>query len=420
MSTEPQAAADPNVSKTPAPTPPDPKAEIDRLIEQKVSELSQKRGNPVFPLFLASGYGVGPGIGSDLVDDVFDDLRQKYSTPNPRLDVILHSSGGDIHSAYNVGLLLRRYATELNFIIPRWAKSAATLLACAGNKIFITPVGELGPIDPQITQFSPLESRYEQFSPLHIEATLELIRSEFKGGEERLAKGLLERLQFPLTLGGFKKSLNIGKEYLQRLLATGMFKGQNATEKINNIAKSLVEDYVDHGFCIEIGEAKKIGLEIEELQGDDLRLVWDIFRLNKKKEKLEKEQKEKEMQEILRRLPSGLRLTPRAHPEENGRTNCSIRDPFMRGDDMDVGTKPSTVGDVDKIELAVSLAKEALKERGEITVDHIRAIPFLTSEREVRLVVDRLLRQCNAEIDQRKTASDPFLRWEQFIRLKKA
>ena len=107
--------------------------------------------------------------------------------------------------------MFRLFGSEkLTFIIPRWAKSAATLLVCGGDEILMTPVAELGPLDPQITVMNPLENRIEKFSPLHIESTLELIQVEFENGNSELANGLLQRLQFPLTLGRFKKSLELG------------------------------------------------------------------------------------------------------------------------------------------------------------------------------------------------------------------
>ena len=172
-------------------------------------------------LLLLSNATIGPRI----VDDVFDDLYKNHSGQD-KLDVIIDSGGGDIDSAYNLAQLFRRYGSkELVFIIPRWAKSAATLLACAGDRILMTPVAELGPIDPQITAFNPLESRMETFSPIHIESTLELIRQEYKNGNELLANGLLQRLQFPLTLGSIKKSLDIGQQYVEKLLLTRMLKG---------------------------------------------------------------------------------------------------------------------------------------------------------------------------------------------------
>jgi hypothetical protein len=118
----------------------------------------------------------------------------------------------------NLAQILRSFGTEnLTFIVPRWAKSAATLLVCAGDRILMAPPAELGPLDPVIVEMNPLERRMEQFSPLHIDATLELIREEYKNGNKQLADGLMQRLQFPLTLGSFKKSLDIGKQYLEKL-----------------------------------------------------------------------------------------------------------------------------------------------------------------------------------------------------------
>ena len=151
-------------------------------------------------------------IGDQKVEDIFDDLRKDHSNCGGQLDVLLLSGGGDIDAAYNLALLFRKFAVkELVFIIPRWAKSAATLLACGGNKILMSPIAELGPVDPQITEVNPLQQRMEQFSPLHIGATLNLIREEFNSGNDKLAKGLLERLQFPLTLGSFKNLSTLAK-----------------------------------------------------------------------------------------------------------------------------------------------------------------------------------------------------------------
>jgi hypothetical protein len=393
----------------------DPKTALDRQIQEKLRELSDKRGFPVYPLLTSSTH-----ITSSPVDDVFDDLRAKFPSGNERMEVLVHSSGGDIHAAYNLGLLIRRYAPkELNFTIPRWAKSAATLLACSGNKVYMTPVAEMGPIDPQITQMNPLESRLEEFSPLHIEATLELIRGEFKNGEKELATGLLERLQFPLTLGGFKKSLSIGREYLRRLLTTRMFDGQDKAELVKSIGSALVEGYSDHGFCIDVNEARQIGLVVDELQGDVLALVWDIFKLGKERERLEQDEKEREMQEMLKRLgPDVLKLVPNSPPQEDGRLNCARGGRFMQGGSMRSDEGFPGIEAADKIGVAARIAKEAIKQRGEITVDHVKAIPFLTAQ-EVDLVVDYLVRYCKAEIVQRKVGSEPVLRWQRFIILKK-
>lgn len=282
---------------------PDAIAELDRQISKTLSEISQLRdGASVLPLFLNKA-----SIKDKTVDDVFDELRAKYEKPGPRerLDVILESSGGSIDAAYNIGLLLRRYASkELNILVPRWAKSAATVIACAGDKIFFTPVAELGPVDPQITMFNPLEERLEEFSPLDIDSTLDLIRDEFKNGHKELAQGLLQRLQFPLTLGGIKKSLDVGSMYITRLLKSRMLKGDK--EKAAHVAKCLVHDYANHGFCIEVDEASQIGLVCEMLPDDQIDALWKLRKLMNEKALIEKQKKSKEMQELLKNVPPEL------------------------------------------------------------------------------------------------------------------
>ena len=81
-----------------------------------------------------------------------------------------------------------------------------------------------------------------------------MIRNEFQQGNTELANGLLQRLQFPITLGSFKKSLDICKQCATKLLASRMHKGKDELAK--EIADNLVEDYADHGFCINIDEAQ--------------------------------------------------------------------------------------------------------------------------------------------------------------------
>ena len=248
----------------------------------------------------------GSGIGHSIVDDTFDELRSHYKDCDGAIDVIIESDGGDIDSAYNLANLFRKFAhKELNFIVPRWAKSAATLLVCSGDMIFMTPAAELGPLDPQITVINRLEKRLEQFSPLHIEATLQLIRDEFREGNDKLAKGLMGRLQFPLTLGSFKKSLDISEQYLTNLLASRMLKEGNGG-KCKEIAKQLTTGYADHGFAINADEAKRLGLKVTDLEGTELDIIWEIHKLSKEIGNLEKKIRNEQMAETFAGLPPEL------------------------------------------------------------------------------------------------------------------
>ena len=166
-------------------------------------------------------------------------------------------------------------------------------------------IAELGPLDPQITQLNPLEERLESFSPLHIESTMEMIRKEFDEGNEKLATGLMERLQFPLTLGSFMKSLEISEQYLTKLLRTRMFEEKPDEAKI--ISQKLAKEYADHGFCINIDEAKSIGLKVAPLEEEELTIVWKLYKLNEEKQKLQEQIKAKEIKKSIEGLPPEIR-----------------------------------------------------------------------------------------------------------------
>lgn len=61
------------------------------------------------------------------------------------IDLWLESPGGDVHVAYKLALMLRAAASKIRIIVPDYAKSAATLLALAGDEIYMAPGAELCP-----------------------------------------------------------------------------------------------------------------------------------------------------------------------------------------------------------------------------------------------------------------------------------
>lgn len=253
-------------------------------------------------------------IGPDTVDEVYDALRATECAG--RLVVLVDSAGGDLHAAYNLALLFRQFGRDdLTVIVPRWAKSAATLVSCSGDRLLMTPVSELGPLDPQIMSGGAMDKHFGPVSPLHIESTLELIRNEFSTGSERLAEALTQRLQFPLTLGAFKKSLETGQEYLRRLLVTRMLKGCPEQE-VARIAHNFTVGYTDHGSFIGLGELEELGLVVEGLEGERLATVWDIHLLNRKRRDLERQRKARANAREPERVPAAAAASsPGAAPQ---------------------------------------------------------------------------------------------------------
>jgi hypothetical protein len=75
------------------------------------------------------------------------------------LDLILHSPGGSPEAAESVVCYLRGIFTNIRVIVPHLAMSAATMIACAANRVVMGQHSFLGPTDPQLLLNTPLGPR---------------------------------------------------------------------------------------------------------------------------------------------------------------------------------------------------------------------------------------------------------------------
>jgi len=117
-------------------------------IDEKTSELERLFNKNIFLLIFHSRCS----IERDIVDDVLLFLLNNEKYLEKDLILALDTFGGDADAAYHIGQVLQNKLgdKELSVLILRYAKSAGTLLACAGDKILMHSASELGPIDPQI------------------------------------------------------------------------------------------------------------------------------------------------------------------------------------------------------------------------------------------------------------------------------
>jgi hypothetical protein len=179
-------------------------------------------------------------------DHVYNALTH-FAETKPLL-MILYSRGGDIGAAYLIGKLCREYSNE-SFIVavPRVAKSAATLLACAADEIHMGSISELGPIDPQIDELPALGLKNS------IEHIAQLVKKTPEAAE-MFAKYLHLSLRL-IDLGHYERVAESATQYAERLLATHADK---LTRQVTEIAQELVYSYKDHGFVIDTTEASRI------------------------------------------------------------------------------------------------------------------------------------------------------------------
>jgi hypothetical protein len=173
----------------------------------------------------------------------------KSFTDQKPLLLVLYSTGGNVNPAYLIGKLCRKYSNKkFIVVIPRLAKSAATLICCAADEIHMGDLSELGPIDPQIGDFPALglKNAVEHLAGL---------TKEHPYASAMLADYLNRSLGNPLHLGYCERVAESAVQYAVRLLEPHTSTLGRAPEAIAN---KLVYDYKDHGFAIDADEAKLI------------------------------------------------------------------------------------------------------------------------------------------------------------------
>jgi hypothetical protein len=280
---------------------------------EEVLQLQKQMGKPVW-LLLQNGGGKYGDIGPTVRDAFFSARSTLIETckKNKKIVLLIDSLGGDAKSAYQLATLLRRYCGGFIAVVPRFAKSAATLLTLGADEIILGRCAELGPLDTQIYNsqrdgYIPVLDKVKALERLHASAldmldrsvTLLALRSG-KPPEENLdrALGFAADVTRPLLekfdadeYTRMSRYLKRGEDYATRLLE-GRYGDVNdlenndqaahdddqaseqggamTTEDIYEdyllardpqsrlLAQHLVGAYPDHSFAIEIEEAIKL------------------------------------------------------------------------------------------------------------------------------------------------------------------
>lgn len=125
--------------------------QIQQRNNQIITDFRQRRGNISIQILLNPLNRRGVDVVSQIITNPqFQEQRNQFPHPD-NLDVIVDSFGGDADAAYHIAKLLdSQFTGTITYIVPRFAKSAATLLICGGNRIIMSETSELGPLDPQI------------------------------------------------------------------------------------------------------------------------------------------------------------------------------------------------------------------------------------------------------------------------------
>lgn len=269
-----------------APPAPGQPSQSDLFRRARIAAVEQVTKRPLI-VYASACTSPKPVAGQLLMLDFTDKIGFKTVTDSidpPQLDILIHSPGGYPDATESIVQLLRGKYTDIRFVVPSFAKSAATMLALSGNEILMDRDAELGPIDPQMRTpnggTSPAVAIIELF---------ERAQKELAQDATKLASWMPILSQLgPSLLVDCQHAIDLSTTLVKTWLRAYMFNGDpNAQQKADDIATFLADhaQFKSHGRPVKIPELLQHGARVTDLRSnpalylvvDELYCCLDIF-----------------------------------------------------------------------------------------------------------------------------------------------
>src|SRR5688572_4651748 len=111
-----------------------------------IKALEELRGTRVIVYVTSTRANLEASMAMDAISIIHEHLRM-FTTERAetRLDLFLHTNGGDGTVPWRLVTLAREFCTEFNVLVPHRAFSAGTLTALGADTVVMHPMGMLGP-----------------------------------------------------------------------------------------------------------------------------------------------------------------------------------------------------------------------------------------------------------------------------------
>ena len=187
--------------------------------------------------------------------------------------LVLFTNGGNPHAGFRIARALQCYYNDFDIYIPRFCKSAGSLITIGAKSIYMDDMSELGPLDVQLKKKDEL---FGLTSGLDIAHTLNHIQNQamtsFRAGllelsgqaglSTKMAADIASNLTGSLFQPIMAQVDPMKLSETQRALEIAQAYGTRLNEKSLNLKDGgldlLITGYPSHGFVIDRKEAKKL------------------------------------------------------------------------------------------------------------------------------------------------------------------
>lgn len=237
--------------------------------------IESYRERPLIVYATSTRHMINARMAGDAVREFIDQID---AIPDGnKVDVLLHSSGGDPLAAWKLMSVLRERFKQVVVLVPNMAFSAATLFALGADEIVMHPHASLGPIDPQIQARQP-DGNHRLFSYEDVGAFLRFLSEDVGVTEQAYLSAIIDRLFHaadPLVIGGSKRASDLSTDIGERMLLVHMKGSERAA--VRKIAEDLNKGSFAHGDAVSRSRAKELRLKVASPDPELERLIWQAY-----------------------------------------------------------------------------------------------------------------------------------------------
>jgi len=221
-----------------------------------------------------------PVLLEDTDADMLEELLQNCDCPSKDLVLVINSPGGEAFAAERIINVCRSFSPKgFRAIVPKMAKSAATMVCLGATEISMSSTSELGPIDPQIAVQDGEDVRYLAAHEI-IESYKDLFRkaNRTKG---RLEPFLQQLQRFDARdIRRIVSAQDLSASIAVKSLKDGMLSKLSESE-IKRKIKPFLNPAITkaHGRPIYHDVAEKCGLNVKlhDIKSDFWKQVWELY-----------------------------------------------------------------------------------------------------------------------------------------------
>lgn len=228
-------------------------------LEIAIKKLSQLRKGEII-IYITGDKKPEQQFGTMIALDVLPIFYQHLSKIGKQKKIVLflYSCGGSLDAPWPIINLIREYCDEFEIIIPFKALSAATLICLGADKILMSSMSQLSPIDP-IGTFQTSKDTRTSISIEDVTGFISFAKEKVKISKQDALIEVLKKLSDeikPSILGSINRTHSLIRDLSKKILELHKKKIQDT--QIQKIIENLTEKLYSHQHLINRNEAKNI------------------------------------------------------------------------------------------------------------------------------------------------------------------